>query len=83
MFNTVQLSEAVFPVKALRSPIDIDLDQITVYVCISNLRPLGVLNGDWACYFIRFVPPLNLTGKSGSSFTNRLFDVAASPRRCP
>ncbi|KAF8553388.1 AAA-domain-containing protein [Imleria badia] len=38
---------AVFSVKALQSPIDADLDQVTVYICASNLRPLGVLNGDW------------------------------------
>ena len=50
-FDVVKLSGAVFSAKALQSPIDADLDQVTVYICASNLRPLGVLNGDWVCLF--------------------------------
>ncbi|KAH0830459.1 AAA-domain-containing protein [Lanmaoa asiatica] len=45
--ESVKLSRAAFSAKALRSPIDADLDQVTVYLRTSNLRPLGVLNGDW------------------------------------
>lgn len=51
MCNIVKLSGAVFSAKALQSPIDADLDQVTVYIRTSNLRPLGVLNGDWVCFF--------------------------------
>jgi peroxin-6 len=46
---------AIFSAKALQSPIDGDLDQVTVYICASNLRPLGVLNGDWVCLFYSLV----------------------------
>ncbi|KAG9318351.1 hypothetical protein JVU11DRAFT_441 [Chiua virens] len=46
--ESVKAPGVVFSVDTLRSPIDADLDQVTVYVCASSLRPLGVLNGDWA-----------------------------------
>lgn len=49
MSNIVTLSGAIFFAEALQAPIDADLDQVTVYIRTSNLRPLGVLNGDWVC----------------------------------
>ncbi|KIJ69555.1 hypothetical protein HYDPIDRAFT_179330 [Hydnomerulius pinastri MD-312] len=33
--------------KALRAPIDRDLDEVTLYIRTNDLRPLGMLNGDW------------------------------------
>ncbi|KAG8217400.1 AAA-domain-containing protein [Butyriboletus roseoflavus] len=47
MSNIVKLSGIIFSANALQSPIDADLDQVTVYIRTSDLGPLGVLNGDW------------------------------------
>ncbi|KAF9233934.1 hypothetical protein BU15DRAFT_66162 [Melanogaster broomeanus] len=44
----VQSPGAVFSLKALHAPVDHYLDETTLYVRTSDLRPLGVLNGDWA-----------------------------------
>lgn len=57
MSDIVELPGAIFSVEVLQSPINTDLDQVTVYICASNLRPLGVLNGDWVCLFYSFVFP--------------------------
>lgn len=45
--ETAEHSDAVFFPQPLQSPIDADMDQFTVYLRTSDLRPLGVLNGDW------------------------------------
>ncbi|KIJ17306.1 hypothetical protein PAXINDRAFT_175808 [Paxillus involutus ATCC 200175] len=36
-----------FSLKALDTPVDYDLDEVTLYIRTSALRALGVLNGDW------------------------------------
>ncbi|KAF8422169.1 P-loop containing nucleoside triphosphate hydrolase protein [Boletus edulis BED1] len=56
---------AMFSAKGLQSPIDADLDHFTIYIRTSNLRPLGVLNGDWV-----------LASPIGSS-TSRLVRIGA------
>ncbi|KAF8448096.1 hypothetical protein L210DRAFT_3501518, partial [Boletus edulis BED1] len=45
--ETLRFLGAMFSAKGLQSPIDADLDHFTIYIRTSNLRPLGVLNGDW------------------------------------
>ncbi|KAG6376029.1 P-loop containing nucleoside triphosphate hydrolase protein [Boletus reticuloceps] len=63
--SQVNGSGAVFSAKGLQSPIDADLDHFTIYIRTSNLRPLGVLNGDWV-----------LASPIGSS-TSRLVRIGA------
>lgn len=57
MSNIVKFSGVIFSAQALQSPIDVDLDQVTIYIRTSDLRPLGVLNGDWVCFFYSLVFP--------------------------
>ncbi|KIK91652.1 hypothetical protein PAXRUDRAFT_830654 [Paxillus rubicundulus Ve08.2h10] len=39
--------EFFFSLKALHTPVDYDLDEVTLYIRTSALRALGVLSGDW------------------------------------
>lgn len=82
--DVVTLLGAMFSAKGLQSPIDADLDHFTIYIRTSNLRPLGVLNGDWVCLSRLLVFPYsNQARRTGSSFANRFFDVSSSAYRRP
>ena len=50
--DIIELLGAVFSVKVMQSPIDADLDHVTVYIGVSYLRQLGVLDGDWVSFFV-------------------------------